>query len=163
MPRRRRKPRAARPPGIGAWLLTLWLRPGADRLGEVREGVVALSAAGRLVERCWLRTPAVHPGIRLDAHVVMPDHLHALLWLDRPGRPLAAVVGMFKGQTNRVARQYLWERGYACHHVRDADELSVLRRHVAANPARWSRDPENRDGRTEAGAADAETALGWRP
>jgi REP element-mobilizing transposase RayT len=143
--------------------VTLWVRPGADRFGEVREGVVTLSATGRLVERCWLRTPVVHPGIRLDTHVVMPNHVHGVLWLDRPGRPLAAVIGMFKGQTNRIARQYLWERGYSAQHIRDADELTALRRHVLQNPAVWGRDPENPTSRGAVGAPDLEAALGWRP
>ena len=51
---------------------------------------------GRLVESVWLQTATVRPEIELDAHVVMPNHFHAIFFIhespgraggDPPGRP----------------------------------------------------------------------------
>ena len=160
---RRRSSRHRRASGTGAWFVTLWCRSEADTLGAVTGDTVSLSAAGRLVERCWLRLPSLHPAVRVDTHVVMPNHLHGILWLEHAARPLPAIVGMFKGQTNRIARQYLWDRGYAGQPIRDAAELDALRGHIARNPLTWSRDPENPASRAAADALDGEAALGWRP
>ena len=49
--------------------------------GEVRNGVVWLSAAGALVADVWMHLPIHFPSVRLDAFVVMPDHFHGILVL----------------------------------------------------------------------------------
>jgi putative transposase len=53
--------------------------PGAQVLGEVREGRVRLSEVGQIVADEWQRTPRVRPNVALDAWVIMPDHLHGII------------------------------------------------------------------------------------
>jgi len=48
-------------------------------LGRVQNGIVGLSAAGCVAAREWQRTPVVRPYVRLDAWIVMPDHVHGLI------------------------------------------------------------------------------------
>ena len=48
----------------------------------LRKGVrrrQAPSTAGRIVERIWFERPQRLPPLVLDAHVVMPNHPHAIL------------------------------------------------------------------------------------
>ena len=47
--------------------------------GQVRNGIVGLSAAGCIAAQEWRRTPSVRPYVRLDAWVIMPDHIHGLI------------------------------------------------------------------------------------
>ena len=64
-------------------------------LGKVVNGMVQLNDTGRLVESVWLQTATVRPDIELDAHVVMPNHFHAIFFIhESPGVP---------GATHRVA------------------------------------------------------------
>jgi len=49
--------------------------------GEVQNGIVGLSAAGCIAAREWQRTPVVRPYVRLDAWIVMPNHIHKLIKL----------------------------------------------------------------------------------
>ena len=52
---------------------------GRQRLfGDVMDGEVVLSEAGRIARDEWLRTAEVRPNVVLDAFVVMPDHVHLL-------------------------------------------------------------------------------------
>jgi len=47
--------------------------------GRVRNGIIGLSAAGCIAAREWQRTPEVRPYVRLDAWIVMPNHVHGLI------------------------------------------------------------------------------------
>jgi REP element-mobilizing transposase RayT len=47
------------------------------------EGEVLLSPAGNILAQEWLRTPELRPDVLTDAFVVMPDHFHGVVMLDR--------------------------------------------------------------------------------
>jgi len=63
----------------GVYFVTLRVRGLENRLGSVAESVMTLSPAGRIVEEELLGVPSRHPGVILDAFVVMPNHVHAIL------------------------------------------------------------------------------------
>ncbi|HVA88744.1 MAG TPA: hypothetical protein VNL71_02780 [Chloroflexota bacterium] len=63
----------------GAYFLTLCVRHRECYLGLIRHGNLKLSVLGEIGREEWARTPAIRPGIVLDAFVVMPNHLHAVL------------------------------------------------------------------------------------
>jgi len=80
----------------GLYFVTICARDRICLFGDVIEGEMALSEAGRLVEAEWLRTPEVRPDVFRDAYVVMPNHFHGIIALgadpkhflsDPPGRP----------------------------------------------------------------------------
>jgi putative transposase len=49
-------------------------------LGMVRESdEMVLSAYGAIVEACWANIPTHFPQVELDAFVVMPNHVHAIV------------------------------------------------------------------------------------
>jgi hypothetical protein len=50
-------------------------------LGSVRGGIMRLSDAGRAVQEAWERLPSHYPHVRLDAFVIMPDHVHGIVML----------------------------------------------------------------------------------
>lgn len=75
----------------GAYFVTLCVRGGACVLGEIVSGEMVHSKEGRLVEGCWADLPNHYPHVRLDAFVVMPNHVHGVLVLvddDHPGMGL---------------------------------------------------------------------------
>ena len=79
----------------GAYFITICARNRECLWGNVVNGVVQLNETGRLVEAVWLQTARVRPDIVLDAHVVMPNHFHAILFIhESSGVP---------GATHRVA------------------------------------------------------------
>jgi REP element-mobilizing transposase RayT len=97
-----------------------------------------------------------HAGVVLDVFVVMPNHVHAIVGIDRRRRPppLPAVVGAFKARASRAADRALWQRGYHDRIVRDETELAALREYIETNPLRWALDREHpeRRGRPNARA-----------
>ncbi|MBZ4660580.1 MAG: hypothetical protein JG766_2503 [Desulfacinum sp.] len=94
--RHRRRP--MRLPGYdysrpGAYFVTLCTHRKIPLFGRVEDGRMVLNAAGRVAERCWLDIPGHFPQVRLDQYVVMPNHLHGILWIVRGTRAQREPVG----------------------------------------------------------------------
>ncbi len=65
--------------------MTVCTRDRLPLFGEIRDGVMHLTEAGRIVEMKWHQTAASRPHVRLDAFVVMPDHFHGIVWIMEDG------------------------------------------------------------------------------
>ncbi len=130
-----------------AYFVTVCARRRGDVFGVVRDGVVKLNAVGRLVLERLRALPDHHAGVSVDEHIVMPDHVHAILFLDsslqdgaRQASPLrlGTVVGSFKSGVARELGGPVWQRGYYDHVVRDEADLERNREYIRTNPARWA-------------------------
>ena len=72
----------------GAYFVTICTRERECLFGDVVDGAMILNESGRVVESCWQILPRHFPHVRLDAFVVMPNHVHGLIVLtDFPSRP----------------------------------------------------------------------------
>ena len=83
----------------GAYFVTIVTRHRESLFGAVANDRMVLNEFGRIVETEWLRTSEVRPDVALDTFVVMPNHLHGILLIDRTGPG-----GLPVGATRRVAR-----------------------------------------------------------
>jgi len=67
----------------GAYYVTMVAHQRHCRFGVVVDDQVVLNAAGRMVEAHWLDLPRRFPGVVLDEYVVMPNHLHGIIVIER--------------------------------------------------------------------------------
>lgn len=150
-----------------AYFVTVVAQGRECLFGDVMGGVMRKNDVGRMVRRVWNTLPDRFPNVGLDTFVVMPNHVHGVLWIHGVGAPLAGaltsdgvgarptptlgdVIGAFKSITTvqniRTAGMFrpgiLWQRNYWERIVRDDAELDRIRRYVADNPAHWTDDPE---------------------
>jgi REP element-mobilizing transposase RayT len=66
----------------GAYFVTLVTWQREHLFGDVdNNGILILSKFGQLVKNEWLRLEQRFDYLHLDQFVVMPNHLHALLWI----------------------------------------------------------------------------------
>ncbi len=111
---------------------------------------LSFTAVGRVVEEEWLRTPVVRCGVALDDFVIMPNHMHALVYIPedrtlstRIQKSLATLVAGFKAAVTSRAHSELqfhgrvWQRNYYEHVIRSTSELERARRYIKENPQRW--------------------------
>ncbi len=78
--------RALRLPGYdyaqaGAYFVTICTRGRICVLGDVVDGEVRLSELGVMVNSVWSELPRHYAHVRLDAWVVMPNHVHGIVLL----------------------------------------------------------------------------------
>ena len=142
----RRVARAADDRRDCAYLVTLYAAAGAAPLARLADGTLDLLPPGLLAAEAWLRLPFVFPHVSLDAWVVVPDHLHGILWLeDSRGAPLAAVVKQFKEDSTRRIRALagpascpVWGAGHCDRALRSYAQVASAREWVRDGPRRWA-------------------------
>ena len=65
----------------GAYFVTICTQDRVCLLGEVVDGEVRLSDAGRVVQAAWNELSNRYPGVEIDAFMVMPNHIHGIILL----------------------------------------------------------------------------------
>lgn len=144
--------------GDGCYFITLVADKRRRVFGTLTPDGVRLSETGRVVQEALDATPAKRPEVTLDTSVIMPDHLHAILFLTRtrsidpsgdvlplrrPARSLGSLIAQFKAVTTHAARSLigahegrLWQKGYYDRIVRGERDLNAYRRYIIENPIR---------------------------
>lgn len=75
---------------VGMYFVTMCTQGRQCLFGEIIGGAMDLSPAGRIVHAYWQSIPKRFPHVVPDAFVIMPNHLHGVLWFRERGEPLAA-------------------------------------------------------------------------
>lgn len=86
----------------GAYFVTVCVQGRECLFGDVVDGVIVLSEAGRMIEEVWCELPNRYPGIATDGHVVMPDHFHGIISIDNMCDVGAPLVGAQADSINRA-------------------------------------------------------------
>ena len=105
---------------------------------------------GKIVERYVLSIPVAYPGVLLEKHCIMPNHIHLLLKVQtddirraessRPTQLLPRIIAAMKRFSNRDAGEKLWQTGYYEHIIRDENDFLTRWQYIDQNPARWVED-----------------------
>jgi putative transposase len=156
----------------GAYFVTLCTEGKRFLFGEIVADQMRTNGYGRVAHEEWWRAEKIRPGLRLDAWVVMPNHVHGIVFLPdpqrrgaqpcaptelakparlhRPPRSLASLVAQYKASSARKINALrgtpgaaVWQRGYYEHIVRNDADLERIREYISANPLRWPFDREN--------------------
>jgi len=157
----------------GAYFVTICAYDRRCVFGRVIDGQAQVNEIGAIIEEEWFRSPIVRK-IVLDAFVVMPNHVHGIVFMDSvgatgrspaprsgPGRgSLGSFVGNFKAATTRRIRALsltpdkpVWQRNYYEHIIRDDKSLDAIREYIENNPANWATDRQNPDATKSSQAA----------
>jgi REP element-mobilizing transposase RayT len=150
----------------GAYFITLCTHERAHLFGTVVNGEMRLNEAGRVAEQGWRDIPAHFPQVKLDAFIIMPNHIHGVLWIggDLVGaknfsplpppsprgtsKTIGSVIRGFKIGVTQWFRQNttinpVWQRNYYEHIIRNERALHAIRRYISENPLRWPLDRYN--------------------
>ena len=155
----------------GVYFVTVCTHNHTLLFGEISSDQMRLNNAGCTLVTQWQALPVRFPNVRLDAFVVMPNHIHGIIVLTRQKvasrdgatgatlvvapTPLGSVVGAYKSLTTvdyvhgvkasgwMPFDGKLWQRNYYEHVIRDEAALSRIRDYIVHNPAKWAGDSEN--------------------
>jgi putative transposase len=139
--------------------------------GQIHGNDIVLSRTGEIIRTCWIEIPRHFPNVKIETYVVMPNHLHGILTIDSKlpdantqnkltgatelfGRPsprsIPTIIRSFKAAASKRVREsglviseYIWQRGYFEHVLRDTREYIEITNYILQNPARWAEDEEN--------------------
>ena len=147
----------------GYYFVTFCVRNHACLLGHIRDGAWEASPEGRIVEEEIRRLDLADGLFRVEASVVMPNHVHLMLskghavlasasdvhWLGRtpdassrgalPGT-LGVTVARLKATASRRIGRSIWQRGYYDRIVRTQEEYERITTYIYENRQRWGDD-----------------------
>ncbi|NER98776.1 MAG: transposase [Symploca sp. SIO1B1] len=71
--------------GANGWyFVTICTRNQTSFFGEIIEGQIKLSAIGKIAQQFWAEIPKHFKDVHIDAYVIMPNHIHGIVIIDRP-------------------------------------------------------------------------------
>jgi len=151
----------------GSYFVTVCAHNFKYLFGKIILGKMCLNDLGRIVNECWLDIPRHFARAELSTHIVMPNHIHAIIGLRERARhavPLPSdsltekfstprtgtiptIVRSFKSAASKRVRELhgnsglqVWQRNYYEHLIRNQDDLSKAIQYILQNPARWELD-----------------------
>ncbi|HEX9728709.1 MAG TPA: transposase [Gemmatimonadales bacterium] len=65
----------------GAYFVTACTQNRTCLFGDVVAGEMRLNDVGQVATQCWLAIPDHFPNVTLDSFVIMPNHVHGIIWI----------------------------------------------------------------------------------
>ena len=116
----------------------------------------ALNSPDRMILEYLEKLEDKYPALTLDAFVIMPDHIHLILFQNtgaHMGAPLPQIIQWLITQTTNAYirgvrnglylpyQQHLWQRSYYEHIIRSEQDLLDIRQYIQNNPVlRWAKE-----------------------
>ncbi|MFP3897676.1 MAG: transposase [Anaerolineales bacterium] len=135
-----------------AYFITICTAHWSTYFGRIVDGAMIRSSLGQAARDCWCRIPDHFPFAVLGASVVMPNHVHGVITIDKPdgvnhwetntfgpqSRNLASIVRGYKIGVTKYAYQhgiaFEWQARYYDHVIRNADDYERIERYISQNP-----------------------------
>ena len=153
----------------GAYFISIVAQGRLCLFGSVVDGAMRLNDAGKMVRRVWDGMPGRFQLVALDEFVVMPNHVHGVIFIRQPAPTTEATAGSTAGVAPRLGdvvrvfksvttveygkgvrgtgwqrfEKRLWQRNYYERVVRNESELGAIREYIANNVKNWELDREN--------------------
>ena len=114
-----------------------------------------------MIKKWWLELEDKFKQINLDKFVIMPNHLHGIIQINRPGQThrsaptLGRMIQWFKTMTTNeyiknVKTQFwpkfskhVWQPRFHDRVIRNEKEYWAIKRYIMDNPKNWDKDKEN--------------------
>ena len=120
---------------------------------SVGDGFPVPYPAGQIAEDFTEQLSIKFPSVRVDRHVIMPNHIHLLLAFEsicgtgNPSPTLGEVIGWYKykitqavNQQRKTPGERLFQRSYHDHVIRDEADYLKIWNYIDTNPAKWEKD-----------------------
>jgi len=150
----------------GGYYITILTHNRECLFGDVVDGKMVLNDAGKIVRDEWLKTAEIRTEIELDEFIVMPNHVHGIIFIvdgyrrgdppvapTKPGpkpKSIGSIMAGFKSAVTKRINQMrntseftVWQRNYWEHIIRDEHDLNRIREYIINNPLRWELDNDN--------------------
>ena len=123
---------------------------------EETQSIVSLRATeiGELAYANWESIPLFHPYVELDEFVVMPDHVHGILSINKPDKVswelnkfgpqrnnLGSILRGYKSSIKTYATvnaiEFSWQSRYYDRVIRNEKEYLNIKEYIRNNPDQW--------------------------
>ncbi|MEH2416685.1 transposase [Nostoc sp.] len=149
----------------GAYFITICTKHRQCIFGDIKQGQMKLNFIGTIACEYWKEISQHFPHIQLDVFVIMPNHIHGILWIShtimRENEPrkygkmvagsIPCVIRSYKSavtkKINEICNQKgissVWQINFYEHINRNEQSLEEIRKYIINNPLQWENDHEN--------------------
>ena len=151
----------------GCYYVTICTKKMERYFGEIVNEELQPSEIGNIALQYWLDIPNHFPFVVLDEFVIMPNHIHGILFFDkslstktvteqsvaasskfgRQSQNLGSVIRGFKSSLKRYANEnnidFAWQERFHDHIIRNHEALTNIRGYIFDNPSNWNKDELN--------------------
>lgn len=135
----------------GIYFVTICTGDRICYFGNIIDGIMIPFPICEIIRNIWMELPVRFSHVNLDAFIIMPNHLHGIIILNKKYRDwiYRKIVSYFKVETAKTIQvnffpHFEWQRSYYEYVVRTTKELNAVRYYIVNNPMRWAMDRENR-------------------
>lgn len=149
----------------GYYFVTICVQDMKCIFGEIVNKEVKLNDYGKIISESLKKIPIIHNILDLDYHVIMPNHLHAIIIVgdakfassiecniqdinenivptDRTKIVLSKIIQQFKRICtfeirNKGVKNFKWQRSFYDRIIRNEKELLNIRKYIHQNPLKW--------------------------
>ncbi|MBR3686285.1 MAG: hypothetical protein IKL66_02225 [Clostridia bacterium] len=113
---------------------------------------IRLTELGEIVEKYLLSSENI-PNVTLDEYVIMPDHIHAIIFIQKQetgtsrapsptpaNEALPHIVSTFKRFCTKTIGSNIFQRSYYDHVIRDREDYETRKKYICENPIKWYYD-----------------------
>ncbi len=145
----------------GRYYITICTKKREQFLGKIEKGVMILNKRGRIVEQCWFDLEKHYHNLRLDAFVIMPNHIHGIMIIDNStivetGFKPVSTHGIFEfvrafktfssrriNELDNTPGRTRWQSRFHDHIIRYEREFIRIQQYIRDNPLSWENDSMN--------------------
>jgi REP element-mobilizing transposase RayT len=153
----------------GMYFVTVVTRNRNKYFGEINNGVMSLNSLGAFLDTELQNIQQHYHYARLINHVVMPNHFHAIIYIEENMLPkklksvekvfesnnplekahlaknwLSTIVGGIKSCVTRYANnnsmKFSWQTRYHDHIIRGNRDFDLISKYIDSNTANWDLD-----------------------
>jgi putative transposase len=150
----------------GSYFITVCTKDRVRYFGEIEslysefntetQSIVSLRATeiGEVAYANWESIPLFHPYVELDEFVVMPDHIHGILFINKPDKAswelnkfgpqrnnLGSILRGYKSSIKTYATinaiEFSWQSRYYDRVIRNEKEYLNIKEYIRNNPDQW--------------------------
>lgn len=149
----------------GMYYVTICTQNRECIFGKIEDNKMIVNQYGKILESVWLELPRHYANVVLREHVVMPDHIHAIIEIDNNANGCNTVGDGLKPFYDAQPRQHglpeivralktfsarkinelrntqgvsVWQRNYYEHIIRNDEEYCNIAIYINENPMNWN-------------------------
>ncbi len=157
----------------GYYFVTICTKDKRIYFGNAGDENILLNKVGEKVKEIWLEIRNQFTDVELDEFVIMPNHLHGIIFINRDSicrdsinrvstktpfiknnpmyseLSLSKIIRWFKGRTTYEIHHTLqfpdfaWQPRYYEHIIHNEKSFQKIREYIHLNPLQWAVDEEN--------------------
>jgi len=104
-----------------------------------------LNQYGKWAAQGLMEIPQHYPDILVDKFVIMPNHVHAILYIHDKKANLSRVIGSYKSFVSKKIHERepgktVWQASFHDHIIRNKESYQNIWQYIDSNPINWEKD-----------------------